>query len=251
MFDTYRVLTPADAQEIVLALEGLSWEQGKARTTEATGTIKRNDEIKVSTHKEGKALCTRVAKAIMAHPRLTTDHTVRRLMPPKFNRYAGGGEYQRHGDAAVMGHIRTDISMTLFLSHPKTYTGGELCIEAYDGGFHQVKGDPGTAIVYPTGMPHWVNPVTEGERISVVTWFESCYRDFHQRQIMRRFLRALREMEADEALRYGKVHTSLSCVHSELQRMWINHEFPVRADQVLQVNQEPRNAAGDYPQAAG
>ena len=222
MFDTYRVMTPAQAQEIVQAVTLLEWEQGKARTKEATGTIKKNEEIKQDN--VGNVFLEQVRKMMVAHPRLMTDHTVKKMMHPKFNRYRSDGEYKRHGDAAIMGgKVRTDVACTLFMSHPDTYDGGDLCIEAYDGGHHTIKGDPGTCVVYPCHMPHWVTPVTRGERISVITWFESCYRDFEQRMLMRRFLRALQEMEKEEYLRYGELHTSFGTIHSKLQRMWIDY----------------------------
>jgi PKHD-type hydroxylase len=224
-YDVYRVMPLAQAQEIVLGLQGLDWEQGKARTAEATGTIKKNEEIKVTTSEAGKALLDRVQQAVQSHPRLLIDQMVKKQMSLKFNRYAGGGEYQRHGDAAVMGKMRTDISMTLFLSHPDTYRGGELCIEAQDGGHSSIKGDPGTAVVYPCHMPHWVNPVTEGERICAVTWFESAYRDTRMRDLQRRFLRCLKEMEADPELpKYGRYYTTLGTIQGELTRMFADYQ---------------------------
>lgn len=224
MFDSYQLLTPGDAQEIVVALQGMEWEQGKARTAEATGTIKRNEEIKITTSEAGKALVERVHAALKAHPRLLVDHMVKKQMSVKFNRYRGGGEYQRHGDAAIMGKMRTDLSMTLFLSHPNTYQGGELCVEGADGGHHTIKASQGVAVVYPCHMPHWVMPVTAGERICAITWFESCYRDIKIRNLQRRFTRALKEMERDPDLRYGKYHTTFGTIQSELTRMFVDYE---------------------------
>lgn len=225
MFDSYRLMTPAQAQEFVSALQDQEWETGKARTAEATGTIKKNEEIKETTHDAGKVLVGQIKKLLAGHPSLYVDHTVRRVFAPKFNRYSNGGEYQRHGDAAMMGgQVRTDLSCTIFLSHPDTYEGGDLCIEGNDGGFHSVKGDPGTAVVYPCHMPHWVTPVTSGERICCITWFESCYRDEEKRNLMRRFLRYLKEMEAEDDLRYKNYHVGFGSIHSKLQRMWLEYE---------------------------
>lgn len=227
MFDTYRIMTPAVAQEFVAAVEKMEWEVGKARTKEATGTIKKNEEIKEGTSTQGTVLIAQMKKLLGSHPNLYADHTVCKVFSPKFNRYTNEGEYQRHGDAAVMGgQVRTDLSCTIFLSHPDTYKGGDLCIEGNDGGYHRVKGDPGTCVVYPCHMPHWVEPVTEGARIACVTWFQSCYRDIEQRTLMRRFLRVLKEIEADPDTRYSKHHTTLGTIHGRLQRMWIDYEAP-------------------------
>lgn len=225
MFDTYRIMTPAQAQEYVEAVSKLEWEQGKARTKEATGTVKKNEEIKISTSPQAEALIQSVVGKMKEHKNIFIDHMVKKMMSPKFNRYLNSGEYQRHGDAAVMGgKVRTDLSCTVFLSHPDTYKGGDLCIEGSDGGHHSIKGDPGTCVVYPCRMPHWVTPVTEGERICLITWFESCYRNPQQRELQRRFLRYLHDMEKEADLRYGHYHTAFGSIQSELQRMWLDYE---------------------------
>ena len=58
-----------------------------------------------------------------------------RVLPPRFNRYEGGGTYGNHVDNAVRTHpptarhLRTDLSFTLFLNDPDDYDGGELVIE--------------------------------------------------------------------------------------------------------------------------
>lgn len=224
MFDTYRVMTPSEAQEMVVELSALEWKEGKARTQEATGTIKRNLEIKEGDSEKSKELVFKIKQAVLGHRSLAVDQAIKKIMSPKFNKYTGEGEYKRHGDAAVMGgQVRTDIACTVFLSHPHMYKGGDLCIEAADGGYHKIKGDPGTCIVYPCHMPHWVTPVTEGERICAITWFESCYRDIEQRILMRRFFRELKKLENDPDARYKELHTTLGTIHSKLQRMWIDY----------------------------
>src|SRR3546814_8889144 len=68
-----------------------------------------------------------------------------RMLPPRFNRYQGGGTYGFHIDGSVMRlggaeriHVRSDISCTLFLSEPDEYDGGELIVsDSY--GEHVVK----------------------------------------------------------------------------------------------------------------
>lgn len=226
-YDVYKVMTPATAQEFVQALEKMDWEVGQARTKEATGTIKRNQEIKETSSKGGMLLVAQMKKMLQDHPNIYPDHTICKVFAPKFNRYTNTGEYRRHGDAAIMGgQVRTDLACTIFLSHPDTYKGGDLCVEAADGGHHRIKGDPGTCVVYPCHMPHWVEPVTEGARISCVTWFQSCYRDIEQRDLMRRFLRCLKQMEAEPDFRYGDYYTTLGSIHGKLQRMWVDYETP-------------------------
>lgn len=223
-FDVYRILTPAEAQELVNIAETMEWEIGQARTKEATGTIKKNFEIKETTSPEARSLLDGVRQKMMKSP-ILSDSFVKKIFSLKFNKYTDEGEYQRHGDAPIMGgKVRTDLACTLFLSHRDTYEGGELCVEDAAGGFNKMKGDPGLAVVYPCHMPHWVTPVTSGSRISIITWFESMYRDENQRDIMRRYVRALREMEKDPTLAYGNLFTTFGTIQSKLVRMWADYE---------------------------
>lgn len=103
-----------------------------------------------------------------------------------FSRYQGGMYYGTHIDNAIMGDeelMRSDLSLTLFLSDPANYTGGELVIESTQGE-QAFKLDAGSMVVYPTTTLHRVEPVTEGERLAAVTWVQSLVRDAHNREIL-------------------------------------------------------------------
>ena len=62
-----------------------------------------------------------------------------RIYPPLFNRYRVGHHFGVHVDNAVRGdpatglRIRADLAVTVFLSEPDEYDGGELIVDdAYD-----------------------------------------------------------------------------------------------------------------------
>lgn len=58
------------------------------------------------------------------------------MRPIMLSRYQGGMYYGTHIDNAIMGDeelMRSDLSLTLFLSYPASYTGGELVIESTQG----------------------------------------------------------------------------------------------------------------------
>jgi PKHD-type hydroxylase len=59
------------------------------------------------------------------------------------------------------------LSLTVQLSSPDTYTGGELII--YPAQFVAPK-DQGTMTVFASFMCHNVSPVTAGVRYSLVSW---------------------------------------------------------------------------------
>ena len=118
----------------------------------------------------------------------------RRLRAPLLSRTTPGRTYGAHVDDAVMGGgapsdprgeapLRADVAVTLFLSDPETYEGGELVIETTAGEM-AVRLAAGEAVAYPAGTIHRVSPVTRGERLVAATWAQSLVRDPGQREIL-------------------------------------------------------------------
>lgn len=79
--------------------------------------------------------------------------------------------------------IRTDLAMTIFLSDPTAYEGGELVIQTSFGPV-PLKPAKGDAILYPCQFLHCVNEVKKGERLAAVTWVQSNIQLTEQRQIL-------------------------------------------------------------------
>ena len=91
--------------------------------------------------------------------------------PGQFTHYPMGGFYEWHMDNDVLGKHQPPvrkISMTLLLSNPSTFEGGEL--EFMDDK-KSVKLQQGQAIFFASWLRHRVKPVTKGERKSLVMWF--------------------------------------------------------------------------------
>ncbi|MBL9009547.1 MAG: Fe2+-dependent dioxygenase [Alphaproteobacteria bacterium] len=116
-----------------------------------------------------------------------------RLIQLLVNRYGVGQSYGRHVDDAFMNGRRTDVSLTVFLSDPADYDGGELIIET-PAGEQSVKLPAGAAIVYPATTLHRVEPVTRGVRYACAGWVESRVRDPGAREILFDLERARRAM---------------------------------------------------------
>jgi PKHD-type hydroxylase len=113
---------------------------------------------------------------------------------PIFSRYEPGMAYGDHIDNSLMGGfsgIRTDLAMTLFLSPPDSYHGGELVIEGRD----EIKLERGEAVVYSATSVHHVAPVTRGVRLACVTWIQSAVRDERIRAILYDLSRAAEHAE--------------------------------------------------------
>jgi len=89
----------------------------------------------------------------------------------QFTHYLEGGFYDWHMDNDVLGKNQPPvrkISMTLLLSDPSTFEGGELEF-MHKGKSAKLK--QGQAIFFASWLQHRVKPVTKGERKSLVMWF--------------------------------------------------------------------------------
>jgi PKHD-type hydroxylase len=142
------------------------------------------------------------------------------VAPPMLCRYQPGMSYGRHSDTAyemVDGkRMRFDVSSTVFLSDPKANLGGELTIHLGSQPV-RIKGEAGSAVVYPSSTIHEVLPLESGERLVAITFIESEVRD----PIQRNLLYDLYEVYALEGERMEwENRIRLQHVHTCLRRMW-------------------------------
>ena len=137
---------------------------------------------------------------------------------PQFNRYEEGGAYHRHSDSAFIGRpeIRTDFSVTVFLSDPDEYDGGELTVEYPSGEVRRVKEQKGTMVCYPSGVLHYVTP--RGARVAAITWVQSCIRSPRQRDVLTNLVALYTKVKEKEGL--SDTYTELLSIHQNLLRMW-------------------------------
>ncbi|MGN2253603.1 Fe2+-dependent dioxygenase [Frateuria sp. GZRe12] len=169
------------------ALDGATWTDGRETVGSQGAKVKRNQQLP-ETSPLRRELGREVMDALARHPLFHAAVLPQRVLPPRFNRYEGGGHYGSHVDGAVMalpdgGQLRSDVSCTLFLTEPGEYDGGELVISDLYGE-HEVKLPAGDAIVYPSSSLHRVLPVTRGARMAGFLWAQSLVRDDAQRQLL-------------------------------------------------------------------
>jgi PKHD-type hydroxylase len=87
----------------------------------------------------------------------------------QFTNYkAPSGKYGKHVDRALDIPVRK-LSISIQLTDPKEYEGGDLYLYESDKGIIMNK-EQGTLILFPSYVLHEVMPVTKGERNSLVTW---------------------------------------------------------------------------------
>ncbi len=93
---------------------------------------------------------------------------LRTLELPQISRYRIGDFYAWHTDVGEEEGIRDrKLSMSVELSEPGDYEGGELAFSTY-----QVPGRQtiGSALIFLPNIRHQVSAVTRGERYSLVAW---------------------------------------------------------------------------------
>jgi PKHD-type hydroxylase len=135
-----------------------------------------------------------VISALERHPGFQAFAMPKRFAAPIFSRYEPGMEYGDHVESSITGGVRTDLAMTLFLSPPASYEGGELVIQ-FSVGEQEIKLDSGEAVVYSATAVHHVNPVTSGTRLAAVTSMQSKVKEEELRAILYDLSRALNEAE--------------------------------------------------------
>ena len=87
-------------------------------------------------------------------------------------KYDIGGNYNWHCDYGIAPKrgLSRKLSMSIQLTPPEEYHGGELQVVDYGNHTIMIPGDFGTVIVFDSKLPHKVWPVVWGQRISLVGW---------------------------------------------------------------------------------
>jgi PKHD-type hydroxylase len=215
------VLDREQVMQLRGALETADWTDGRETVGAQGATVKRNRQLPDASPLR-RELGAIVLAALAKHPLYHAATLPLRTLPPRFNRYEGGGHYGFHVDGAVMAlpdaqQLRSDISCTLFLSEPDDYDGGELIVsDTY--GEHEVKLPAGDLIVYPSSSLHRVQDVTRGMRLASFFWVQSLIRDDSRRRLLFELdtsIQALTRSGADAA-----ALLQLSGVYHNLLRQW-------------------------------
>jgi len=179
------IVTPAEARQLRDRVLALKFVDGSATAGVYARTVKRNQQLENSP--ETQKLQDFVMQALMRSVEFERFAFPRNMKPIMFSRYEPGMEYGTHVDNAVMSGrppVRSDVSLTLFLSEPDTYDGGDLTIQTLTGE-EQIKLPAGSIVTYPSSSLHRVAPVTRGVRVAAVTWVQSMIRDPSCREILR------------------------------------------------------------------
>lgn len=217
------VLTPEQVRMLRDRLDHAddAWVDSRVTAGYSGAPVKRNQQIAEHTP-IARELGDVILSAIERHPLFISAALPNQVYPPLFNRYEGGMTFGSHVDGAVRVlpngvKLRTDVSVTLFLSAPDEYDGGELVIEdAY--GVQEIKLPAGDMIVYPATSLHQVTPVTRGVRVASFFWVQSLVRSDAQRALLFDMDTAIQRLNASDADAQAR-RSLVGCYHN-LLRIW-------------------------------
>ena len=210
------VLSPSDLAELKKIAAKATFVDGKISNphSKAKSNLQMHDE------QLQQQAVNILAKALFASEEFVNFAIPAQFAPPLLCRYQPGMHYGLHPDAALMGvgnvSIRADLSCTIFLNDPASYEGGALRIVL---GTEELrfKGEPGSAIVYPSSTLHEVEEVTAGERLVAITFIQSQIPGTAEREL----IYELGEVAALEGNQMAHENfTRLQMVQFNLKRMW-------------------------------
>jgi PKHD-type hydroxylase len=218
-------LSKADVAEFRRIMDASEWEDGRSTAGAQSAMVKRNEQLPPDSEVARK-LGNRILSALTANPWFLSAAIPLHIFPPLFNRYTAsdGHHFGLHVDNAVRGdrltglRIRADLSVTLFLSEPEEYDGGELVIEDTYGS-HEVKLAAGDLVLYPASSLHLVTPVTRGARVASFFWLQSMIRDAHTRSLIYDFDNSIQAL-VERLGRDDPETVRLTGIYHNLIRLW-------------------------------
>jgi len=179
------VLDAETLQAVNRLIDGSPFVDGRGSAGRAAAAVKSNEEIPPGAGAVAR-LDELVVGALYRHAAFRNAVLPHRVAGAFYARYTAGMRYGPHIDDPVMGgehRYRADVAVTVFLSDPGDYEGGELCIGT-PFGEQAVKLPAGHAVTYPASSLHRVDEVRAGERRVAVTWVQSLVRDAERRALL-------------------------------------------------------------------
>jgi PKHD-type hydroxylase len=218
-----QVLNPEQVQQIKKTLLAAQWTDGNITAGYQSAQTKNNLQLPDQAP-EARQLGDLILAALAQSNLFMSAALPAKIFPPLFNCYQGGQSFGTHVDNAIRQvpgtpvKVRTDLSMTLFISEPNEYEGGELIMEDTFGS-HSIKLAAGDMVLYPSTSLHRVSPVTKGRRLASFFWLQSLVASDEKRSIlfdMDMAIQSLRSKVQDSA-----EILQLTGVYHNLLRQWV------------------------------
>lgn len=217
------ILSKAQVAAIRAKIDAESWVDGRVTAGTQSAEAKRNTQVpegSAAAHEAGDA----ILDALASNALFLSAALPLKIFPPLFNRYEPGDCFGAHIDNAIRPvrgqpiRVRTDLSMTVFLTEPDQYDGGELVIETKFGA-QEVKLEAGAGVLYPASSLHRVIEITRGARISSFFWLQSMIRDDGERELLFDLDQSIQRLARERGHSDDEV-IRLTGVYHNLMRRW-------------------------------
>lgn len=216
------VLTEQQVAACRELLEHATWVDGRVTAGYQSAAVKDNRQLPEESP-AARTMGDMIVAALERHPLFITAALPLRVFPPLFNRYDQGMAFGLHLDNAIRHvpgtpyRVRTDLAMTLFLSQPEEYDGGELVVEDVYG-THSAKLPAGDMILYPASSLHQITAVTRGTRFAAFFWAQSMVQDDGQRALLFDLDIAIQRVSHALTSQHPAVVALTHCYHNFVRR---------------------------------
>ncbi|MFT2092438.1 Fe2+-dependent dioxygenase [Paraglaciecola sp. 2405UD69-4] len=216
------VLSPEQVQHAKQIMLDADWTDGNVTAGYQSSQAKNNLQLPENSE-AARSLGDMILLALSKSSVFMSAALPNKIFPPLFNCYQGGQSFGTHVDNAIRQvpgtpvKVRTDISMTLFISEPEEYEGGELVIEDTYGS-QKVKFAAGDMVLYPSTSLHHVTPVTKGRRLASFFWLQSMIASDEKRRILFDMDTAIQGLR--QSVQDSPEIVQLTGVYHNLLRQW-------------------------------
>lgn len=129
--------------------------------------VRNNSSHMIMANEDTYWLFEKLLYVVTAANKIQYKFDVNHFDAVQLSRYRVGEYYGKHMDIGPGRLGNRKISLTLQITDPSEYEGGDLILDFDD---FAAPRDIGSVTLFPSFMKHWVTPVTKGTRYSIVAW---------------------------------------------------------------------------------
>jgi len=165
------LFTPSECEQIIYLNQPVSQAQVVANKSENEDELHltmRNTKLKnVPRLTSNRWIYERVIAQVREVNARYYGFLLQQLTDFQVLEYENTGFYNTHLDIGTGETSRRKLSLVMFLTPREEYDGGELILKP---NFPLLPQTQGSAVIFPSYIPHQIKPVTRGVRHTMVTW---------------------------------------------------------------------------------
>jgi len=168
------LFSPDECAKILTLAEG-RWKDAKVGKILGSGDeVGRNEEVRNNQNymlipgDENFGVFNKLLQIVMEANKQYYRFDIDHFNAVQISKYEVGEYYHKHVDIGPGSMGNRKISLTLQLTDPDTYEGGDLILDFIEG--FTASREIGSVTLFPSFLSHRVSAVTKGTRYSLVAW---------------------------------------------------------------------------------